>query len=59
MTMYTIRATCASGHVAQELKVDLPGREWADELCSIFEKGKCTICDAKLTVTAATPIDEN
>jgi hypothetical protein len=56
---FTITAKCASGHTALPLSVDLPGREWADELIRIFEKGKCMTCDAPLTVNIGTPTDQN
>lgn len=56
---FTITTKCASGHAALPLSVELPGREWADELIRIFEKGNCNMCDAPLTVTVGTPTDQN
>jgi hypothetical protein len=57
--IFTIAVRCASGHTALQ-SLDLPGREWADELSRIFgKKGKCETCDAPLTLTVGTPTDQN
>jgi hypothetical protein len=50
---FTLIAKCGTGH-SQELPVDLPGREWAEELARLLQR-KCGLCKSQLTVTIREP----
>jgi hypothetical protein len=51
---FTLVAKCGAGH-SQEWPVDLPGREWAEELARLLLQSKCGVCKSQITVTIAEP----